>query len=451
MKKNDLVKVEITDMKFSNVGIGFLEGKKVSVKNGLPGQEVLVHLSKVRSKKAKGTIKEIIKQAPYEIEPRCIHYDECGGCSRQTVPYEEQLQLKEKLIERLFASRKISYHTKEAIVPSPIEYEYRNKMEYSFGDLEYGGQLNLGMHRKGRFYDVITTDACDICPQDYNKILSVVLKFARKTELAKYHIKTREGFYRHLTLRKGFKTGEILIGLSTTTQGSPDFTPLIEELLSLELEGTIVGFLNIKNDGFGDVVKGPYDILYGRDYFYEELLGLKFKISFYSFFQVNPLGAEKLYSRVREFLGDQKNKNVLELFSGTGTIGQVVASNAKRVYGVELIESAVEMANENTILNTIENCEFITGDVYKEVRNIDFPPDTIILDPPRYGIPKKSFKKILDFDVDEIIYVACNPHGLMDNLEEAIKAGYVVKKYQCVDMFPQTPHCEVIVKLDKNK
>lgn len=449
MKKNERVNVTIEDMRFSNLGIAHLEGKEIKIKNGLIGQEVEIGLSKIKAKKAKGKIKQVIKRADYEISAPCIHYDVCGGCSRQTMTIEDQTALKDKLIKDLFKRNNYRVETYDSIIPSPIAFHYRNKMEYSFGDSEVGGTLNLGMHKKGMFYDVVNTTSCLIATKDSNKIQEKVLAFARKSGLKKYHIKRREGFYRHLSVRKGFKTGEILIGIITTTQETLDFDPLVKELLDLKLDGKITGILHVKNDNFGDSVQGDYDVLYGRDYYYEELLGLRFKISFYSFFQTNPLGAEKLYSVVKEFLGDASEKKVMELFSGTGTIGQIISEKAGEVFGVELIEDAVKMANENAKLNDITNCHFIQGDLFKQVGELDFVPDTIILDPPRYGIPKKAFNKILDFNVNEIIYVSCNPQGLMENLKEAVYRGYKIKRAVSVDMFPHTPHVETICLLKK--
>ncbi|MEA1974895.1 MAG: 23S rRNA (uracil(1939)-C(5))-methyltransferase RlmD, partial [Bacillota bacterium] len=436
--------------RYANLGVGYCEGKEVKIKNALIGQTVEVNLSKIKSKTAKGKVNRVIKRADYEIDAKCIHYDNCGGCSRQTVPIEKQLELKNNMVKDLFERNEIPYEEFEPIEKSPIEYNYRNKMEYSFGDESYGGELNLGMHKKGKFYDVINTTSCLIATEDSNKIQELVLEFARKTGKRKYHIKKHEGYFRHLSVRKGFNTGEILVGIVTTTQEEVNYDELVKDMLNLKLDGTIVGILRIKNDGWGDVVAGEYDILYGHDYYFEELLGLKFKVSFYSFFQTNPLGAEVLYSVVKDYLGNAKDKNIMELFSGTGTIGQIISENSKEVFGVELINDAVEMANENVMLNGINNCHFIQGDLFKEVDKLDFKPDIIIVDPPRYGIPNKAFKKILDFNVKEMIYVSCNPQGLMDNLKLAIEMGYKVTKVRCIDMFPHTPHVETVVKLHYN-
>jgi len=449
MKKNDRVEVKIEDMKFSNLGIAHLEGKEIKIKNALIGQTVEIGLSKIKAKKAKGKVKKVITRADYEIDAPCIHFDNCGGCSRQTVPIENQGQLKEKLVKDLFKRNDFEVTNFEPIIQSPETFHYRNKMEYSFGDASYGGELNLGMHKKGMFYDVVNTTSCLIATKDSNKIQEKVLSFARESGLKKYHIKRHEGYFRHLSVRKGFKTGEILIGIVTTTQSELDYKVLVDALLDLDLDGKIVGILHVKNDNLSDVVQGEYDVLYGKDYYYEELLGLKFKVSFYSFFQTNPLGAEELYTVVKEYLGDAKDKRVMELFSGTGTIGQIISNEVKEVFGVELIQDAVNMANENAKINNIENCEFIQGNVFKEVASLEFKPDTIILDPPRYGIPKKAFNKILDFEVNEIIYVSCNAQGLMDNLHEAIPRGYEIKKVRCIDMFPHTPHVETICLLKR--
>ena len=190
-------------------------------------------------------------------------------------------------------------------------------------------------------------------------------------------------------------------------------------------------------------------ILYGVDYLHEEILGLKFKISPFSFFQTNTKGAEQLYTIARDFIGDHSNKVVFDLYSGTGSIGQLMAEKAKKVYGIEIIEEAVVAANENAKLNGLDNCEFIAGDVKDTVKSLDVKPDLIIVDPPRPGIHKQAIKDICDFGAKEIVYISCNPKTLVDDLKDFIGYGYMPEKVKCMDMFPNTPHCESVVKLYK--
>lgn len=258
------------------------------------------------------------------------------------------------------------------------------------------------------------------------------------------------GYLRHLLLRRGDTTGEILVNLVTTTQEEHDLAPLVEKLLALPVEGKIVGILHILNDSLSDVVQSDETkILYGQDYFYEKIMGLEFKITPFSFFQPNSRGAEVLYSTVREYIGDIHDMTVYDLFSGTGTIAQVLAPVAKQVIGVEIIEEAVEAAKENAERNGLHNCRFIAGDVFKVLDEIEEKPDVIVLDPPRDGIHPKALPKILDYGVENIVYISCKATSLARDLEMIQARGYRVVKCTAVDQFCQTVHVETIVLLQK--
>ena len=253
-----------------------------------------------------------------------------------------------------------------------------------------------------------------------------------------------------MLLRRGDRTGEILVNLVTTTQEEHDMSPLKEALLNLELEGKIVGFLHILNDSLSDVVQSDETrIIYGQDYFYEKLLNLEFKITPFSFFQPNSRGAEVLYSTVRDYIGDINDMTVFDLFSGTGTIAQVLAPVAKQVIGVEIIEEAVEAAKENAAHNGLSNCKFIAGDVFKVLDEIEEKPDVIVLDPPRDGIHPKALPKILDYGVDKIVYISCKVTSLARDLEMIQARGYEVVKSVAVDQFCQTVHVETMVLLQR--
>ena len=323
-------------------------------------------------------------------------------------------------------------------------------MEYSFGDEYKEGPLSLGLHRIGSIHDTITTNQCKLVHEDYNKILDCVLGYVTENELPHVRKTTHIGYLRNLLVRRTIKTNEILIAIVTTTQVEHDFSPLIEALLKVELEGNIVGILHTFNDSVADVVKSDRtQVLYGQDYFYEELLGLKFKITPFSFFQTNSLGAEVLYDKVREYVGDTKGKVVFDLYCGTGTIAQIVAPVAKKVVGVEIVEEAVVAARENAKLNDLDNCEFIAGDVLKILDEIEDKPELIILDPPRDGINPKALTKILDYGVENIVYVSCKPTSLVRDLKVMLERGYKLVKAGAVDMFPATPHVEAVVLMSR--
>ena len=245
-------------------------------------------------------------------------------------------------------------------------------------------------------------------------------------------------------------SGEILVHVITTNQAEYDYAPLVSRLLALPLEGKIVGIMHIINDSLSDVVQSDETrLLYGQDYFYETLLGLRFKISTFSFFQPNSLAAEVLYSIVRDYIGDTKDKEVFDLYSGTGTIAQLLASVAKEVIGVEIVEEAVEAAKVNAALNGLTNCRFIAGDVLKVLDNLTEKPDMIILDPPRDGIHPKALPKILAYGVENIVYISCKPTSLARDLPAFLAAGYEVQRSCSVDQFCETVHVETVCLLSK--
>ncbi|WP_070043060.1 23S rRNA (uracil(1939)-C(5))-methyltransferase RlmD [Robinsoniella peoriensis] len=453
MKKGQVLEGVIKEVVFPNKGIVEVENetKTVIVKNGVPGQKVRFSINKIRKGKCEGRLLEVIEKSPVEVEPSCPHFGICGGCTYQNLDYPTQLAMKEKQVKDLVDSVCQNYEF-EGIKGSPRQFAYRNKMEFSFGDEVKDGPLALGMHKRGSFYDIVTVDQCEIVDDDYNKILACVLEYFKETDLSFYHKLSHQGYLRHLLVRKGQKTGEILIDLVTSTQSAPSLEGLKDRLLELELQGRIVGLLNTLNDSLADVVQNDETkILYGQDYFYEELLGLKFKISPFSFFQTNSLGAEVLYETARSYVGETKDKVIFDLYSGTGTIAQMLAPVAKKVIGIEIVEEAVEAAKVNAALNNLYNCEFIAGDVLKAIDLVKEKPDLIVLDPPRDGIHPKALLKIIDFGVDRMVYISCKPTSLVRDLEVLQGRGYEVVKVVGVDMFPGTGHVETVVLLSHKK
>ena len=455
MKKGQIYEGIIERVDFPNKGIVFVpeEEQYVTVKNGIPGQKIRFMINKFKRGNAEGRLLEVLEKSPLETrEPVCSIFPACGGCMYQTMPYEEQVKMKEGQIRRIMDPVVKGEYVFEGVKHSPKEFHYRNKMEFSFGDEFKDGPLSLGLHKKGSTYDVLTAGDCQLVHEDMDKILLCVLNYFKERNVSYYKKMQHVGYLRHLLLRRGDTTGEILVNLVTTTQEEYDLTPLVEELLALELEGKIVGILHILNDSLSDVVKSDETrILYGQDFFYEKLLGLEFKITPFSFFQPNSKGAEVLYETVREYIGDIDNQVVFDLFSGTGTIGQVLAPVAKKVIGVEIIEEAVEAAKENAVRNGLFNCRFIAGDVFKVLDEIEEKPDVIVLDPPRDGIHPKALPKILNYGVDKIVYISCKMTSLARDLEMMQLAGYRVEKMTAVDQFCETVHVETVVLLSQQK
>lgn len=466
---------------------------KTIVKGGIAGQRVSFSVNKVRRDKCQGRIKEILEPSPLELsEPMCPKFGTCGGCNYQTLPYEEQLKLKKnqvlKLIDAVYRptdpQKRYIY---DGILPSPEITGYRNKMEFSFGDEVKDGPLTLGLHKKGSFHDIIDADCCKIVHEDFTKVLVCVRDYCREQKIPHYRKNTHQGVLRHLLVRRAASTGELLVALVVSSQQVIDWSSLTIRLKELPLEGTLTGFLLITNDSLGDVVQSDRtEILYGRDFFTEEILGLKFKISPFSFFQTNTRGAEVLYQRARDYIlgtldgffneskqGKEQSENAVEgavcqgasvsgkltdalrdkvvfdLYSGTGTIAQIIAPIAKKVIGVEIVEEAVEAARENAEANGLTNCQFIAGDVLKVIDEISEKPDFIILDPPRDGIHPKALRKIIDYGVGNIVYISCKPTSFARDLEVFQEHGYELERVSNVDMFPGTVHVESVCLLHR--
>ncbi|MCD7885981.1 MAG: class I SAM-dependent RNA methyltransferase [Lachnospiraceae bacterium] len=400
----------------------------------------------------------------------------------------------------------------EGILASPQEFAYRNKMEFSFGDAYKDGPLCLGLHKRGSRYDVLTASDCRLVHVDMTAILTETLTFFQEQQIPYYHKMTHEGILRHILLRRAEKTGEILICLVTTAEISGSLLQqYAAQMQNLSLEGRIAGILHMQNNSVADIVQSEKTtILYGQDYFYESLLGLRFKITPFSFFQTNSLGAEVLYSTARSFVlgkeiigapdlagikpgaaasekvghqgpvtinirteepdlelnsseskpdgtdpnvpdsGESAPGVIFDFYSGTGTIAQILAPIAKKVIGVEIVEEAVVAARENAVLNGLDNCTFIAGDVLKVLDTISDRPDFIVLDPPRDGIHPKALQKIIAYGAPRILYISCKPTSLARDLEVLLANGYQAERLCCVDMFPQTANVETIVLMSRN-
>ena len=451
MKKGDIFEGKVIRTEFPNKGIIDIEGQKVIVKNALEGQIVRFSINKKKRDKIEGRLLEVIEPSPIEQPAACKHFGICGGCRYQNLSYEQQLDLKKRQVEELIEKNGLSFDI-ENIYGSPITEGYRNKMEFTFGDEEKDGPLALGMHKKNSFYDIVTLDDCRIVDPDFNVLLQAILKYFKEKGETYFHKIRHEGFLRHLVMRRSVKTGDILINLVTTTQSQLDESEFVNMILAQKIDGKVVGILHTLNDNLADVVQSDETkTLYGQDYFYEYLYNMRFKISPFSFFQTNTLGAEVLYDKVREYVGETKDKLIYDLYTGTGTIAQMLASVASKVVGVEIVEEAVEAAKKNAVDNHLDNCEFIAGDVLKVVDNLTQKPDILVLDPPRDGIHPKALTKIINFNVDEMVYVSCKPTSLMRDLLVFREAGYEVKRACLVDMFPGTVHVETVVLLSKGE
>lgn len=451
MKKGTVVTGTVEGLSFPNKGILTVEDSRMVVKNTIPGQVIEAVVTKNGSNRMEGRLQRVVTPSPLETESPCPHYGVCGGCAYQTIPYEEQLKIKSEQVRQLLTPVLGEDFPFEGIEESPRQSEYRNKMEFSFGDFVKDGPMTLGMHKRGSFYDIVTVDGCRIVDEDYRQILRATLDYFTEKGIPFYRKMQRTGALRHLVVRKAVKTGEILVMLVTTSAYRAD-EEFVSMLQKLPLNGTYAGILQAINDLPADTVQSQETIvLYGRDHFYEELLGLRFKITPFSFFQTNSLGAEVLYSLAREYVGSVDGQLVYDLYSGTGTIAQILAPVAKKVIGVEIVEEAVEAAKINAAENGLTNCEFIAGDVLKVLDTITERPDTIILDPPRDGIHPKAIRQMVDYGVERMVYISCKPTSLARDLPAFLMAGYCVERVKCVDMFPFTSGVETVCLLRREQ
>ena len=402
-------------------------------------------------------IKETIVLNTDKLCPAAEH---CGGCIYQGVDYAEQYRQKDKSVRRLLAKHEIDESLYLGMEPAICTGGYRNKMEYTFGDLEKDGELELGMHYKGRWMSIITTDECQLVPGPFNTVLCSVLEFCRSKGYRPYHRKLHTGLLRNLVVRCGVRTGEILVNVVTASDGIAnganaffDEEGFRDMLLGLDTgDMKIVGIMRTFNDSLADaVIDESHKLLWGRDYYNEEILGLNFKVKAFAFFQTNIDAVERLYSDVLDVVPDVSDKTVYDLYCGTGTISQLMASKAKAVYGIDIVEDSIEAARSNTELNGIKNCHYICGDVKEKLDEIPEKPDIIVVDPPRVGIHDKAVAMLCSYGIDEIVYVSCNPKTLCINLDSFRANGYEIKQIKSYDNFPMTKHIEVVARIQKKK
>lgn len=476
MRKNDFIEGTIEELRYPNKGVFWVEQDssspiEVIVKNALPGQTVLVRITKKRANRAEASLYKVLSPAPCERKPKCAEFGTCGGCLFLSYPEEVERELKENEIRRLLQTADSDADSWfEGILDSPITEEYRNKMELSFGDQEKGGDLVLGMHKRGSFYDIADASSCQIVDSDCRTIIQRTRVFFAREQVPFYHRKERKGYLRHLLVRKGMKTQEILVDVVTTgqiqtlpaeLQENNLFYDYVQMLESLFLKGRIVGILHTNNDSVADLVEDQgTDLLYGKGSYEEELLGLRFMVSPFSFFQTNSAGAELLYQTAREWISIDcvdltgqgiKKPIIFDLYCGTGTISLLMAPAAKKVVGVEIVPEAVQAARENAVRNNITNCEFIEGDVLKVLDTLKEKPDLIILDPPRDGIHPKALPKILAYGVPSILYISCKPTSLVRDFPVIKEAGYHPARGVAINQFPRTAQIETLVLFHNDK
>lgn len=388
----------------------------------------------------------------------CKDRDLCGGCSYQGVPYAEQLKNKFGEVKGLLEAKGISADVLLPIEPAPAVYGYRNKMEYTFGDMEKDGPTTLGMHRRRHFMSIVTVDECQLVPGDFNLVLKATLAFAHERGYTHYHKKRHRGLLRNLVIRRGVRTEELLINIVTTSEGEDgsgvpfDEEGFVRMIRALPLRNRVAGILRIINDRLADAVYcDELRVLDGRDYYREEICGLRFRVGPFSFFQTNVEAAERLYEYAVGLIDGFGNRKVFDLYCGTGTISQVLARKASEVVGIELVGEAVEGARAAAAENGLDNCRFYAGDVFEVMESLPDKPEVIVVDPPRMGMKPDALDRIIGYGADQMVYVSCNPKTLAENLYYLQVNGYSIRSVKPFDNFPWTKHVECVVLLSRVK
>ena len=439
---------KIIDTLYPNIGIGIYgdEGRYIHVKNAIVGQVVEAVPGRNRQTHKEGKLYQVLENSPMENHEGCVHRFECGGCVYQSMDYDTEIKYKETQIRKLFESYNIEINE---VIKNPVTTRYRNKMEYTFGDEYKDSPLALGMHKKNKFYEIVNTHECLIVHEDFNIIIKELRDYLEDLGLKHYHKRNHSGNLRHLIVRRS-TLGEILVNLVITFNTKIEKEKLIEFLMGLNLEGEIKSIFLTYNDAVSDaVIPEKVEKIYGEDFIIEELSGLKFKITPFSFFQTNTKSAEILYDTAISMLGNIENKTIYDLYSGTGTITQILGKKAKKVIGIEIIDEAVESARLTALENKIQNVEFISGDVLEKVKDLKETPEIIVLDPPRDGIHPKAIDKIIDFGPDIFLYISCNPKTMVRDLEVFKERNYKIVETKILDQFPRTAHLESIALLKK--
>ncbi|WP_431158011.1 23S rRNA (uracil(1939)-C(5))-methyltransferase RlmD [Winogradskyella poriferorum] len=474
VKRGQTIEILIEDYAFGGKGIGRIKNELgefvVFVPNTLPGQLVKAQIKKSSKTYAEGKLLEIIKRSDDEVE---LPYQDIPGAPYITLPIEKQHAYKKQstleLFKRIGKIDGIESHFDE-FIGSPNVFHYRNKMEYGFSAIGYDrvgkkdvDEFTLGFKRRGLWWcgDNLDKDS-GLFDKDVEDNLKKIRQYCENTGLPPWHGPKKQGFFRYLVVRKSYKTNKLLFNLVTTSDHlkSFDLDAFAQFLVEL-FDDRVAGFLHTINDEVGDrtiATTGSLKLIYGNEKIIEELCGLNFEISIKSFFQTNPKCAELLYNKVAEYALEKKdtidNSVVLDLFCGTGTIGQIIASRATntKIIGVDIIASAIEDAKENALRNNIEGVSFYAADVGKFLN--EYPEyintiKTIILDPARAGIAPKTLKKIINLNAERLVYVSCNPATQARDTEQLKLAGYQIKKLSLVDQFPHTAHIETVVLFEK--
>ncbi len=449
VKEGESYLVKIEDIGDSGEGIGKIDGFTVFIDDAVPGDKAIVNLDKVKKSYAKGRIVEFIEQSSYRIDPKCPIAKECGGCQIQYIDYEKQLDIKKNTvtsaIERIGKLENVIIHD---IIGMEKPYRYRNKAQFPIG-IDKESSI-IGFYKKGT-HDIVDTQGCKIQHEINDKIVKVMKKIIDEKGLSVYDEQTGKGLLRHILTRVSFSTGDIMLVIVTNGNELPYKDYITEELVkNLPKIKSIIHNINAKKTN--KVLGFKCNTLYGDDKIIDYINDFKFEISPLSFFQVNPMQTEVLYEKALEYAKLNGNETVIDLYCGIGTISLFLANKAKKVYGIEIIDAAIEDAKRNAQINDINNAEFHVGkaeELMPKLYNDGVRPDVVVLDPPRKGCDEVVLKTIADMNPERIVYVSCKPSTLARDLKILDELGYRTVEVQPVDMFPHTTHVETVVLMSR--
>ena len=449
VSKGETVELGIDSLAYGGNGVARLNGFVVFVRRGLPGDRVRARVTKVKRGFAEAVAEEVVEPSSLRVDAPCAHFPACGGCRFQDLAYEAQVESKaEQVRDALVRLGSFPDPPVEPIVPAASRFHYRNKLEYSFTQTDEG--VGLGFHRAGRWDEVLDVDRCWLTTDTGNAIRNAVRDWAREERLAAYDQETQRGYLRHLVVREGRNTGQVLVMLVTAPGERFETGYLVEVLRRFEQVRSVHWAVN---DTPAEVTNLPSTLLWGEEAIEEEILGLRFRLRPNAFLQTNTEMAEQLYRLVRDFAALTGSETVYDLYCGTGTIGLALARDALTVWGVEISEESVACAIENAEVNGIGNAAFFAGNVsqsLEELRDRAGAPDVVVVDPPRAGLAGKALRRTGGLGAPRIVYVSCNPTTLASDLKVLRdEYGYGLRRVRPVDMFPHTPHIESVSLLER--
>ncbi|MCR4788257.1 MAG: 23S rRNA (uracil(1939)-C(5))-methyltransferase RlmD [Lachnospiraceae bacterium] len=461
-KKNDKAIITITDMTNEGEGVGKADGFAFFVKDTVIGDTVRIIVTKVKKTYGYGRLDELITPSPDRIKPICPVSKQCGGCQIQSMSYDAQLKFKENKVRNNLIriggfDEKFIDEIRGDIIGADDPFYYRNKAQYPVGK-DREGNIVTGFYA-GRTHSIINNTDCALGVKENRPILELIIDLMRRYGISAYDEKTVCGLVRHILLRKGFHTGQIMVCFVINGDRLPKEDRIVADLTGLnktlqkEYGSSITSIsLNMNKENTNVIMGRETRILYGPDHIEDTLLGLRFDISPLSFYQVNPVQVEKLYGLAIEYAGIKENEEVWDICCGIGTITLAMAKKAFRVHGIEIVKEAIEDARKNAERNGIDNSEFICAPAEEYLpENADsIKADVIVMDPPRKGMDERSLEAVLKVSPSRIVYVSCDSATLARDLKYLCARGYTLEKYRPVDMFPQTVHCEVVVSLGKN-